>query len=167
MSSNASSPFTRILATLASFLMAALFVSVCSKFASAADLNVKIDQAELVRLDRPGAEVIIGNPSIADVTVQSGRLLIVTGKSAGLTNLIVLDGSGDLVMERNVYVGSDAKNLVTVNRGVSRGSYSCSPNCGPSLIPGDALPFFDPLSKEIRNKLGLAQSAAEGTTTQQ
>jgi hypothetical protein len=84
-----------------------------------------------------------------------------------LTNLIVLDGSGDVIMKKNIQVGADSKNLITVNRGKSHQTYSCSPNCGPALIPGDAITFFDPLAKEIRNKLGLAQSAAEGTTTQQ
>ena len=167
MRSNVSPRFTRILAFLASFLMAALFVGITSKLAGAADLNVKIDQVELVRLDKPGAEVIIGNPSIADVSVQSGRLLIVTGKSTGLTNLIVLDGNGNLILDKNVYVGSDEKNMVTVSRGKSRETYTCSPNCGPALVPGDSLLFFDTLSKETRAKLGLAQSAAEGTTNQQ
>ena len=167
MRPNARSSYSRFLFSLLSLLMAALFVGLYSKLANAANLNVNIDQAELVRLEKPGAEVIIGNPSIADVTVQSGRLLIVTGKSTGLTNLIVLDVNGELIMERNVYVNSDSKNLVSVNRGKSHETYSCSPNCGPALIPGDAVTFFDPLSKETRAKLGLAQAAAEGTTAQQ
>jgi Flp pilus assembly secretin CpaC len=36
------------------------------------------------------AEVIIGNPTIADVSVQGGNLLVVTGKSFGVTNIISL-----------------------------------------------------------------------------
>jgi hypothetical protein len=167
MRSNASTPFSRLLAALASLLMAALFVGVYSKLAGAADLNIDIDQAELIRLDKPGAEIIIGNPTIADVTVQSSRLLILTGKSIGLTNLIVLDGNGEAVYRKKVHVGSDEINLVTVSRGKSRETYSCSPNCTPALMPGDTVTFFDPLSKSIRSKLGLAQSAAEGTSAQQ
>ncbi len=167
MRSNATSPSTQIVGALVSLLLAGLFVGVYSRLAGAADINVDIDHAELIRLDKPGAEVIIGNPTIADVSVQSGRLLIITGKSIGLTNLIVLDGSGESIFQKKVHVGSDEKNLVTVSRGKSRESYSCSPNCSPALIPGDTLTFFDPLSKETRSKLGLAQSSAEGTTSQQ
>ncbi len=167
MRSNASSPFSRILGALASLLMAALFVTVYSKLAGAADINVDIDHAELIHLDKPGAEVIIGNPTIADVSVQSGRLLIITGKSIGLTNLIVLDGSGESILQKKVQVGSDEHKLVTLSRGKSRETYSCSPNCSPALLPGDTLTFFDPLSKETRSKLGLAQSSAEGTTSEQ
>ena len=52
---------------------------------------VLVDQATLVRLDRPAAEIVVGNPSIADVSVQSSKLLVITGKSFGETNLIVMD----------------------------------------------------------------------------
>lgn len=167
MRSNASSPFKRILAALASFLMAALFIGVYSNLAGAADLNIKIDQAELVRLDRPAAEIIIGNPSIADVSVQSGRILVVTGKSTGLTNMIVLDGNGKEIYEKNIVVAVDSKRFVAVNKGTARETYSCSPACGPAPTPGDSIAFFDQTSKEIISKIGLAQSAAEGTSAQQ
>ena len=167
MRSNASLPFKRILAALASFLMAALFIGVYSNLAGAADLNIKIDQAELVRLDRPAAEIIIGNPSIADVSVQSGRILVVTGKSTGLTNMIVLDGNGKEIYEKSIVVAVDSKRLVSVHKGAARETYSCSPACGPAPTPGDSIAFFDQTSKAIISKIGLAQSAAEGTTVQQ
>lgn len=167
MRTNTPSPAARLLAALTSFMLAALFVGLFAGFSRAADLNVGVDQARLVRLEKPGVEVIIGNPSIADVSVQSGRALVLTGKSAGLTNLIVLDGAGQTVLDRKVFVSHDAARLVTVNKGAARETHSCSPACGPALMPGDAITFFDPLAKEIRNKLGLSQSAVEGTTTQQ
>ncbi len=167
MHNNASSRFSLSMGTLASLLMAALFVGLFAGLAQSDELKVQIDQATLVRLDKPGVEVIIGNPSIADVTVQSGRLLVVTGKSAGLTNLMVLDGAGKVTLNKKVFVSTDAARLVTVNKGVTRETYSCAPTCDPALIPGDAETFFEPLAKEIRNKLGLAQSAVDGTTSQQ
>lgn len=167
MRNNASSQLMPFMGALASLLMAALFVGLYAGLARSKELNVEIDQATLIRLDKPGAEVIIGNPSIADVAVRSSRLLVVTGKSAGLTNLMVLDGAGKLTYSRKIFVSADAKHLVTVNKGVARQTYSCSPSCGPALIPGDSEAFFEPLAKEIRNKLGLAQSAVDGTTSQQ
>ena len=166
MRSNASSRKVRIVGALASFLMAALFVGLYAGLVRAGSLQVEIDQVTLIRLDKPGAEVIIGNPSIADVSVQNSRLLAVTGKSAGLTNIMVLDGNGNLTYSKKVFVSADALHLVTLNKGSARMTYSCSPTCGPALIPGDAEEFFQPLAKEIRNKLGLAQSAVDGTTTQ-
>ena len=44
--------------------------------AGAQELVVKFDQSQLLRLPRPVAEIVIGNPSIADVTVQSGNLAL-------------------------------------------------------------------------------------------
>jgi Flp pilus assembly secretin CpaC len=167
MRSYATPKLTTTLAAAGLFLMAALFVGFHAGLARAADLKVEVDQAKIVRLDRAGAEVIIGNPSIADVSVQSGRLLVVTGKSGGLTNIIVLDSAGRPVYDEKLFVTSDIKRLVTINKGVARETYSCAPECGPALVPGDANGFFEPLSKAIRSKLGIAQSAAEGTNTQE
>lgn len=167
MSTTAISRNIPFMGLLASLLLTVAFSVLNSGPALSSELNVEIDQATLVRLDKPGAEIIIGNPSIADVAVQSGRLLVVTGKSAGVTNLMVLDGGGRLTFSRKVFVSADTKYLVTVNKGSARQTYSCSPDCGPALIPGDSEAFFEPLAKEIRNKLGLAQSAVDGTTAQQ
>jgi Flp pilus assembly secretin CpaC len=61
------------------------------------DIIVKYDQSQLLRLKRPAAEIIIGNPSIADVSVQSGNLLVITGKSFGVTNIITLDADRNVI----------------------------------------------------------------------
>ena len=167
MISTSSSTSLRLLCALASLLLTALFVGIFANIAPAATLNVLIDQATLVNLDKHGSEVIIGNPAIADVAVQSGDRLVVTGKSSGLTNLMVLDGAGKLIYNNKVFVSADSKALVTVSRGSSRETYSCAPKCDPSLTPGDAEEYFEPLAKGIRNKLGLAQSAVDGSTPQQ
>ena len=169
-SASRSSLVRRIAGAVTSFLMAVLFVALFAGLSRASELsgfNVKVDQATLIRLDKHGSEVIIGNPSIADVSVQSSKLLVLTGKSAGLTNLIVLNGSGDEVLNRKVFVSADTEQLVTVSKGASRETYTCSPDCNPALMSGDSEIYFELLSKEIRSKLGLAQSSAEGTATQQ
>ena len=157
----------RSIGALASLLTALLFLGSNAQSAHAVNLNVEIDQATLVRLDKPGAEVIVGNPSIADVAVQSGKLLVVTGKSAGLTNLMVLDGTGGLIFDKKVVVSADKDRLVTVSKGIARETYSCRPQCDPSLTPGDAEEYFESLAKGIRNKIGLTQSTIDGTTAQQ
>lgn len=147
--------------------IAILLVVLFSISSQAAELRARIDQASIIRLDKPGTEVILGNPSIADVAVQSGRVIVVTGKSVGLTNLMVMNGSGEIVFQSKISVSVDPQHLVTVNKGVGRETYSCSPTCGPALIPGDTPSYAEDLNKAIRAKLGLAQASAEGTTGQQ
>lgn len=150
-----------------SFILAIAFVALFAAASGANELRVSIDQASIVKLDRPGAEVIIGNPSIADVSVQSGKVMVVTGKSIGLTNLMVMDVAGEIIYDSKVSVTIDPKHLVAVNKGSIHQTYSCAPTCSPAFIPGDNPDFIDTLNKAIRAKLGLAQSSAEGAVGQQ
>ena len=126
-------------------------------------VEVLIDQAALIRLDRPAAEIVVGNPSIADVSVQSGKLLVVTGKSFGETNLIVMDADGKVVASRRLIVQEPRTGFVTVYRGDARQTLNCSPNCTPPLVIGDTSNYFDDLSSEIKTKQSISQTSAEGT----
>jgi Flp pilus assembly secretin CpaC len=80
--------------------------------AAAADLVVRYDQSQLLRLPRAVSEVIIGNPSIADVTVQGGNLLVVTGKTFGVTNIIALDADRNVIQDQRVVVDQDDRRTV-------------------------------------------------------
>lgn len=128
------------------------------------DVSVMIDEVRLVRLERPGAQVIIGNPSVADVAVQNGRLLVVTGKTIGLTNLIVLDAAGKQILKRKVAVTMDPHRFIVLYKGVGRYTHICGERCRASMMPGDGDLYVEALAKQIRNKLGIAQSALDGTT---
>ena len=57
---------------------------------------------------------MVGNPSIADVSVQSGKVLVVTGKSYGETNLIVMDADGKVVANRKLIVQDPRAGAVTL-----------------------------------------------------
>jgi Pilus formation protein N terminal region len=116
-----------------------------------------------VKLDRPAAEIVVGNPSIADVSVQSGKVLVLTGKSFGETNLIVLDGDGKIIISKRLIVSEPRTGLVTIYRGTSRQTVSCSPDCTPPLAIGDESNYFDTIAKEIKSKQSISQSSAEGT----
>ena len=126
------------------------------------DVKVSIDEASMLRLQRPAAEIIIGNPSIADVSVQSGKVLVVTGKSFGETNLIVLDAEGKAIINRKVSVQQNDQGLVSVYRGAQRASYYCAPKCSTPLVVGDEPEYFDSISKQIKTKQSISQSAAQG-----
>ena len=131
--------------------------------AAANDISVAIDEAQLVRLDRPGAEIIIGNPSIADISVQSSQILVVTGKSFGATNVIVLDSRGKEIISRRINVEVDSKRTVVLQRGVVRQSLHCAPHCNAALMPSDNPDYAQGVAKSIINKFGAAQSALDGT----
>jgi hypothetical protein len=150
------------------FLAGALWLgSASAALAAPNEINVTIDEATIVKLARPAAEIIVGNPSIADVAVQSGKLLVVTGKSFGRTNLIVIDGDGKEIINKMLSVQEARSGLVTVHRGPgARFTYYCAPNCTSTLAVGDFDEHFKDIAEEIKTKQGLGQSQAEGSAGQ-
>ena len=140
----------------AAVLMAA--VALDATKARADDLIVVYDQSQLLRLPRPASEIIIGNPSIADVTVQGGNLLVVTGKTFGLTNIIALDSERNVIQDQRVLVQRDDRRMVNLHKGGLRQSYSCTPNCSPTLTIGDDTQYFDMVSKHNSTKTKFSDS---------
>src|SRR5215831_10742116 len=69
--------------------------------ARADTVTVHLDQAYIVRLPDRVATIVIGNPLIADATLQSGGVLVVTGKGYGATNLLALDRAGQILLDQS------------------------------------------------------------------
>lgn len=126
----------------------------------AADINVILDQARLIKLPDRVATIVIGNPSIADASVQFGGWMVVTGKSYGLTNIVAVDRSGAVLMEKTVEV-EGPQNTVVVHRGVQRDTYSCTPECSQRLTLGDGTAAFDAMAHQIQGRNALAAGAAQ------
>ena len=134
--------------------------------AQAVDLVVRYDQSQLIRLPRAISEIIIGNPSIADVTVQGGNLLVVTGKTFGVTNIIALDSDRNVIQDQRVVVEQDDRRTLSLYKGAQRHSYTCAPTCTPAIVIGDSQDYFDSVSKAAQAKIG-ASAPDRGTTTNQ
>ena len=72
--------------------------------ARAETINVAIDEAHIMHLPQGASTIVIGNPLIADASLQSGGILVITGKGFGSTNLIALDHHGQVILDRDVEV---------------------------------------------------------------
>ena len=105
-------------------------------------IAVNVDQAKLVRLPGRVATIVVGNPLIADVTLQNGGVIVVTGKGYGATNFIAMDRSGEVLVDRVIQVEGPTDQVVTVYRGVERESYSCMPICQRRVTLGDGDTYF-------------------------
>lgn len=143
------------------FAAAAIAASIAGP-AAADDLIVKFDQSQILKLPRPAAEIIIGNPSIADVSLQGASMMVVTGKSFGLTNIIVLDAERNVVMDQRVMVRRDENRIVHVYKSAARSSYACTPQCNPTLTPGDDEKFFTAYQSLATAKIGFSERSADG-----
>lgn len=127
--------------------------------ARADGIYVAVDEASIVKLDAPASDVIIGNPSFAAVTVHSGDTLVITGKTYGQTNIIVLDARGrEILNDYLTVVGT--RRTVTVNKGGARFSYLCAPVCRTAPQIGDNQAYFDGTLKQVEAKNGLAEGSA-------
>lgn len=138
--------------------------------AERADIDLIIDIAKLLKLKRPAATIIIGNPSIADATVRSGTMMVLMGKSYGNTNLIALDAAGQEILHINLTVSPPEYRAVSLFRGVERYSYSCNPRCDRVLALGDKATPFKELNEQYVNKtanaLGEGASSGSGSNPQ-
>lgn len=105
--------------------------------------TVELNKTEIVRLPGAAASIVVGNPKIADVTVQSSDMIFVVGRGYGETNLIILDANGNTMMNADLHVVNTLpQNGVRLYNGKSRETYSCIPYCGPSPVLGDERGFL-------------------------
>jgi Flp pilus assembly secretin CpaC len=137
-------------------LIASALFSLPAKAAEA--INVVLDRATILHLPDKVATIVIGNPSVADGTLQSGGLLVVTGKGYGATNLLALNRKGETLAEYTVYVsGPKNDSNVTIWRGTERETWNCAPNCEQTAVLGDSGAYFGAVSGQIIARNGQAK----------
>jgi len=104
--------------------VAAIVAALLPMAALADGMTVQLDHAELLRFKKPVARVIVGNPAVADVNLDSPTLLTVIGKKLGSTSLIVLDLEDKTLLYSRVLVASNGAGNVTVHVSGTNGPVS-------------------------------------------
>jgi Pilus formation protein N terminal region len=138
------------------FLISACIVAVTLGSAVANEsISLMLDRAIVINAPPKAAMVVIGNPAIADVSVQRNGVLVLTGKTFGETNMLALDDEGKLISESWLRVQDNNRNLV-VYRGAETESYSCTPDCKPALALGDSDKHFGRSGGQASARNGLA-----------
>lgn len=147
------------------WLSAALvFAAIASPALAEEPVVVRLDQATILKLPERAATVVIGDPLIADLSIQPGGLAIITGKGYGATNFIVMDRGGAVLLQKSVEVAGPPDPIVVVYRGVMRETFSCTPECSPRITLGDDREFFDKTIAQsaVRTNQALAAGATGG-----
>lgn len=116
--------------------------------AQAQQLSVEASKTIPLRLTGTASSIVVGNKNIADVAVHDERLIFVTGKSYGTTNLMVFNKAGEEVYSAEVVVTANSSNLVTVNRAGQNQTYDCAPTCRSALTLGDDPEYFSTLIQQ-------------------
>ena len=119
---------------LAGALLAGLVLGAAS---SAGAVTVHMDENTVVELGAPAGSVVVGNPSIADVSLITPRRIAILGRSYGLTNLIITDRMGHTILQQQINVAPAASGRVSVYRGTLVHNFACSPRCERTPMAGE------------------------------
>jgi Pilus formation protein N terminal region len=150
------SPF-RLFAQASS--VAVCILSAASTVQANESISLMLDRATIIRPPAKTSMVVIGNPSIADVSVQKNGVMVLTGKSYGETNMIALDDQGQLISESWIKVLAPARNNLIVVRGAETETYSCTPNCQPTVVLGDSDKHFSKTGAQVGSRNSTASAA--------
>jgi hypothetical protein len=122
-------------------------------------LRITLDQATVAKVPTGTVTLVVGNPSIADVTMLKGGVgMVVTGKGYGQTNLVAIDADGTVIDEKEIVV-VPTRSVLVVQRGDARSSYTCNPTCMPTVQLGDETKTFSEAGSQISSRNALAQGA--------
>ena len=131
---------------LAAFTVLSLFATLpaaAHETTSAADrtsISIAVSKANVVRLQRDAGVVLVAKPEIADVAIESPRLIFVIGRNVGETNLYVFDGNGREMVNADVVVIANPERHVTVHRAIKEHTFICAPRCAQVVTPGAVAP---------------------------
>ncbi len=126
-------------------------------------MEVLLDLATVMRMPKETTTIVVGNPIIADTTVQNSGMLVITGKSHGTTNIMALNNNGDLIKELMVtVVSSNPPSSLTVQRGMERETWSCSTACQRTITLGDGGSYFGEVSSQASSRNSVSQGSASG-----
>ena len=121
---------------------------------------VVLDQAKLIKMPKGTETIVIGNPLIADISVQKNGVMVITGRGTGRTNVIALDSQGTIISESVVQVVPQTVGRLLVQRGVDRATYDCAPNCMPTIALGDEDKHFNATIDQPIRRDGAANQGA-------
>lgn len=157
----------RTLKVLAALCLAGTFAAT-SAHAADSGVTVYVDQAKVLSITGIASTVVVGNPMIADVSLQSD-VLAVHGRHFGTTNVIVLDNHGNELAALEVNVIRPESKDVEIFKGGTEGkvvgkySYVCSPDCESVMMPGDDIDYNTSISTQVAAKSKEALSSAQAS----
>ena len=140
----------KIATSLAAFLTFAMPVA----GQAAETLTLLTDQTQLLALSGTPATVVVGNPSIADVTIQ-GNEVFLHGKAFGTTNIIIMDAAGTRMADFEVTVMKGGSHDVAVYKAGSRYSYVCAPDCEATFHVGDTIRVHQTIKEGDKSRIQI------------
>jgi Pilus formation protein N terminal region len=134
----------------------ALCLLITCAAAQAEELILKTDETKLLKISKTPGTIVIGNPSIADATIE-GKNVFLQGKAFGSTNIIILDDKGDEIVNYDVTIQIGGNHNMAVFKPTGRFSYTCAPLCEAQMQVGDPTDYVSSLVEVTETKSNLAK----------
>ena len=149
---------TALLSTALSCLLVVGALGIALTSARAEQLDIVLDRAQVFKIPENSKTLILGNPTIADVSIIQRGLMVVTGKAFGLTNLVTLDADGKQLANTMVRVTASTEQMVTVTRAMENETLHCPDAgvCSNTVTLGDSDLSFGKISGQVPRRQGLA-----------
>ncbi|WP_374307982.1 pilus assembly protein N-terminal domain-containing protein [Dongia sp.] len=127
------------LATFAALTLASLGAPVTT--ANANDVvQVTWRKAQIMSFGSGVSSIVIGDPSVIDVTLEGSGQIVVFGKVPGETNMLILGADNSVLFDAAVVVmPEDNRQVSIINAGagtISERSWTCLTRCVQVLGPG-------------------------------
>ncbi len=96
-------------------------------------IEVVMNEAKIIKLNKDASTIVLGNPLIADATIQDAKTIVLTAKGFGTTNLVILDASGAPIVDERISVKRGDFATMRVYRRDNVSTMSCTPYCESAL----------------------------------
>lgn len=151
---------------LSGILATSALLSCASQALAGQPIVARLDHSQIMAMARTPGTVVVGNPSIADVTIE-GKNLFLHARAYGTTNILVLDDEGKQLADYDVTVQTGGDNNVFVYKAGFSSTFVCAPDCEATLHIGDDPGFFSEIvAKEQKLRNGIAMGQKDGEAKQ-
>ena len=89
-------------------------------------LNVTSAGPVVVQLTEDAASVIVGNPVHASVVLDNPRMMMINAGMPGMTNVLVLGKSGQVIFNRMVVSNAPTEPFIRIQNACINGGVGCS-----------------------------------------
>ena len=132
--------------------------------AHASSLSLMLNHSARLPTTGPASSVVVGSPSVVDVSVVDSRTVFVSGKTQGSTAVTVIDPLGRVVYHGDIVVGEAP--TVRVFRGSTRVDENCTPYCVAATGPGTSDGSFSSIANAATaSKAASGSGVGAGSTT--
>jgi hypothetical protein len=96
--------------------------------------------------------------------LKSTKLLVITGKTFGVTNLLILNEEEKVIYSSRVMVKGDDTKLVTLTKGTAGETYNCTPHCEPVINVGDEPKHLQSVAQSAMQKMKVSEGGGSDST---